>query len=97
MDRVTDAAFYGPFPGRLRAARIRAGMTRADLAAEAGIHRETVANWEDGLNVPRLRELLLVCAALHISPADLFPPLDEWWPMPPPVQRATGYYWHLPT
>jgi transcriptional regulator with XRE-family HTH domain len=43
---------FGPrpssFPARLKAARIAAGLTRAQLATRLGNHPATVAKWERG-------------------------------------------------
>lgn len=36
--------------GRLKAARVLAGMEQADMAAELGVSRQTISNWEVGRN-----------------------------------------------
>jgi DNA-binding transcriptional regulator YiaG len=36
------------FPGQIKAARIAAGMSRRQLAAQLGVHPGTVAEWERG-------------------------------------------------
>ena len=36
--------------GRLRAARLFAGIDQTELAAELGVSRQTISNWETGRN-----------------------------------------------
>jgi transcriptional regulator with XRE-family HTH domain len=54
------------FPLRLKAARVAAGLTRQQLAAQIGVHPGTVAEWERGESRPlepsskRLRALLVL-------------------------------------
>jgi transcriptional regulator with XRE-family HTH domain len=43
--------------GRIRAARLRLGLTRAELARQAGVDERTVRNSERGMRAPR-RETL---------------------------------------
>jgi transcriptional regulator with XRE-family HTH domain len=51
-------------PGRVRAARLRLGLTQEDLAGQAGVHVRTVRNTERGTYCPssatlsRLEEVL---------------------------------------
>jgi transcriptional regulator with XRE-family HTH domain len=52
------------FPGRLRTARLRLGLTQAELARRMGVHERTVRNLETGTSGPsqatleRLRAIL---------------------------------------
>ena len=41
-----------PSPGACRALRLVAGATQADVAEAVGVHRETVARWENGSRHP---------------------------------------------
>ena len=45
----------GGFPGRLKAARIAAGLTRRQLAIRLRVHTGTVADWERGQARPNSR------------------------------------------
>jgi transcriptional regulator with XRE-family HTH domain len=42
-----------PTPELARAIRVTAGVTQADVAAELGVHRVSVARWELGRRRPR--------------------------------------------
>lgn len=42
-----------PTGRQIAAARELLGMTRADLAAVAGVHRNTIITWESGERLPR--------------------------------------------
>jgi transcriptional regulator with XRE-family HTH domain len=78
--------------GELIEARERAGYTQEDLAYMTGLPRSAIAMWETGKADPRLKHLVLVCRALHIS-ADVLLGLDD---KTPPIQRKvipTGDGW----
>jgi transcriptional regulator with XRE-family HTH domain len=45
----------------LREARLRAGMSQAELAASAGIHQSSVARYESGAITPDLDLLIRLC------------------------------------
>lgn len=49
---------------RLKAARIIANLTRAQLAEKVGVHTDTVAHWERGHHPPNADRLALVA---HIT------------------------------
>ena len=42
-----------PTPELAKAIRVSAGVTQAEMAAELGVHRVSVARWELGLRRPR--------------------------------------------
>ena len=53
------------FPGRLRAARLRAGMNRAALAEAAGMgSRQAASRWEEGLRIPDADTLVTLARLL---------------------------------
>jgi DNA-binding transcriptional regulator YiaG len=52
LERVRTASRL-PSPTVARAIRVGAGVSQAELAAELGVHRVTVARWEDGTRSPR--------------------------------------------
>jgi transcriptional regulator with XRE-family HTH domain len=51
---------------RIRAARLAAGLTQAQLAATLGTHQSVVAGWERGL-APRAYRLPQIAAALGVT------------------------------
>lgn len=52
-------------------ARKRLGLTQADVAEAAGLSDRNYANIERGLVNMRLKTLLRICEALHVSPDEL--------------------------
>ena len=52
---------------RIRAARKRAGLNQANLAARVGVSQPAVANWETGLHDPRRVVLIKIADALGVS------------------------------
>lgn len=54
-------------------ARMRAGMSQADLADKVGISRQAVAAWEKGNSGPKRKFVMKVAAALHLQPSDIDP------------------------
>lgn len=63
-------------PGRLRAAREAAGLTRGALAKAAGVHISSVSEWEAGRQVPRVETVAALAGALRLRPVDLLAPVD---------------------
>ena len=62
---------------KLKAARLRAHMTQAQLAAAAGLDQSAVSQIERGIAGPSLATLKALAAALGVSAADLDPGLGE--------------------
>lgn len=57
---------------RIRAARIRAGMTQAELAAKVGVKYSAIHKYESGLVVNLKRETIFALAkALNVRPSYL--------------------------
>lgn len=50
----------------LRAARVNAGLTLGQVAQKTGYDRKTLANWENGINVPRADKLFNLCVLYEI-------------------------------
>jgi transcriptional regulator with XRE-family HTH domain len=65
--------------GRIRAARLRAGLTQEQLGLRAGVSRNHVHLLETGRSSPtlaanpRLRMVYELAAALRVTPLDLLP------------------------
>lgn len=74
------------FAAELRAARMRAGMTRQVLANRAGMTRHGLIKIERGGN-PTLGTIILLAGALGCEIADFFPRKHRW--------GATVSDWHL--
>lgn len=55
----------------LRAARMRAGLTQADLAASVGIATEVFGRMERGKMLPSVPTLFRLCVALRSGPHEL--------------------------
>lgn len=61
-------------PYRIMLARKRAGLKRDDLAAEIGKSVDSVIHYEQGATPLTIPTMLKICAALDITPNDLFVP-----------------------
>lgn len=61
----------------IAAARIRAGMTQAQLAAAIGKAQNVVSAWENGARIPRADVLLEISRALGCSMESLLPDQDK--------------------
>ena len=62
---------------KLKAARLRAHMTQAQLAAAAGLDQSAVSQIERGITGPSLGTLKALAQALGVSAAALDPGLGE--------------------
>ena len=54
--------------GRLSRARDAAGLSLNDLASQAGVRKETVAQWERDRSEPRANKLVTLAGLLGVSP-----------------------------
>ncbi len=59
------------FGNNLRRARVRAGLTQAQLSVAAPLDRAAISRLECGERAPDLPTLLRVCGALSLEPTDL--------------------------
>lgn len=64
------------FSRREKAARMAAGLSQNKLSEETGLHRNTIANYEKGLQAPAADSLAALCTVLNVS-ADWLLGLDE--------------------
>ncbi|HKI36364.1 MAG TPA: helix-turn-helix transcriptional regulator [Gemmataceae bacterium] len=60
------------FGERVRALRVRTGLSQEALAAQAGIHRTYMGGVERGERNISLRNIVRLAAALGVHPRDLF-------------------------
>jgi transcriptional regulator with XRE-family HTH domain len=70
MDTGVDG-FVRAVAANIRALRLEAGLTLADLAAEAGLGKSTLAQLESGKANPSVETLWAIAAALRVSFARL--------------------------
>ena len=68
----------GTFGRAIREGRLNKGMTQPQLAAQLGVTKNTVCNWESGFARPDMDLVLSLCRALDISLVTLFGGEDEW-------------------
>ena len=54
----------------IRLARIKKGMTQADLAETIGVSQGAVGQWENGMTIPRPKHIVRLSSLLEI-------PVDE--------------------
>lgn len=57
---------------RLKSARLRRGMTQADVAKFVGVDTSTYCGWEIGRRAITLHHLPTVCRYLYTTPDKLF-------------------------
>ena len=62
---------------RLRSARLRAGLSQAELASRAGVTRQAVSAIEGGKTVPTTPVALRLARALELTVEELFQLIDE--------------------
>jgi len=73
--------------GRVRSARIKAGISQSELATKTGIHQTRISRLERGCHHPRPYTLERVAAALGYTMSE-FSPKDEGEPMGVALFRA---------
>lgn len=64
---------YREIGARIRALRSAAKLTQAEVAEKAGLDASFFGQLERGANVPSLRSIYSIAAALSVEPADLLP------------------------
>lgn len=73
-----DLNEYGKiFSRNLRFIMIDAGITQADMARDLGIGKTTISTWMNGVHVPRMDKVDMLCNYLHCTRADLMEPHDD--------------------
>lgn len=51
----------------LKAARVNAGLTQKEAAAELKVSNKTLANWENGKAVPKADKIDMICNLYRIN------------------------------
>lgn len=67
------AAVNGFDPGKLRQARLDAGLTQNELSLTSGIALRNITRWESGHYAPRAKWLIRLAAVLDKPPDYFFP------------------------
>lgn len=73
MDQDAVAQFYFEVGRQVRARRIVAGLTQAELADRVGLRRSSIANLEAGRQRILLHFIAAIAEAMHIETSDLLP------------------------
>ncbi|MBQ8792568.1 MAG: helix-turn-helix transcriptional regulator [Clostridia bacterium] len=55
------------FKERLKELRKERGMTRSQLAEELGISEPTISRWENGLRIPTMDSIILLCKYFKVT------------------------------
>ena len=63
---------------KVREKRKAVGITQAELAERAGVHRITISNLELGKNTPQFRNLEKVAKGLNVPVVDLLPSSSQY-------------------
>jgi DNA-binding XRE family transcriptional regulator len=71
-EMVLCAPVYVSFGEAVKALRIKAGMTQADLSEKVGLSRASIANVETGRQQVLLGDLYVYAAALGVGARTLF-------------------------
>ncbi len=76
-------------PDSLKARRLCANLTQAELAEKVGVRPQTISKWENGVCAPDMGYCAALCELYGVSPTQLlseraYPPLRE----PPPESSA---------
>ena len=58
----------------LKAARVNANLTQAEVAKRLHKNKQTITNWESGKTKVSAADLLILCDMYKISPSDIHLP-----------------------
>lgn len=78
-ERGIESAFYTEMGHLLTDRRNRAGFTQSALAAELGVHRNTVFRWESGEAAVPTWELMRIADVLSCNHSMLIPAKGFTW------------------
>lgn len=74
---------------RIKAARIKSGMTQEQLAAVLDTTKAAVSRYEAGKREPHLEQLTKIAKATHTSVAELVEP--GYWTRIPDYEKKAGF------
>ena len=80
-DAVLSAELQTAFGENVRAARLKAGMSQAELGQRTGITREDISRLENGQANPTLRTMSRVARVLDGDVAKMLQPLQQGGPL----------------
>ncbi len=52
-------------------------MSQADLSHVMGCTRQTICNWENGIALPSLKDICILCKLFNVDPNSLIGDIDE--------------------
>jgi len=55
----------------MKAARINANLTQAEMASRLGVTKKTIGSWESGKTKPKLDKVEPICALLGVGYDDI--------------------------
>ena len=79
VDGEVEAAFYAECGRRIVAQRKRRKVSASELAAEVGVHRNTISRWESGDQAIPFWMLLRIADILECNHLFLTPGRDYTW------------------
>ncbi|MBI3974338.1 MAG: helix-turn-helix transcriptional regulator [Chloroflexi bacterium] len=53
-------------------------LTQRELAGKVGVSWQTISDWENGRNEPRVKHLKALCEALGVRPEELWAEPPDW-------------------
>lgn len=74
LQRTKKSVWYQTslFAELIKNRRVATGKRQSDVADEIGVTRSAYTNWEKGHSTPRVKDVPALCAALEITPNELF-------------------------
>ena len=61
---------------RIVAARMKAGLTQADIAQKLNVTAQTISAWERGVKTPKLDTILRICNAIGCDTSEILNTVD---------------------
>ncbi len=65
------------YPNNLKYYRLKAGLTQKQVAEKLGLHssQDRISMWENGIAVPNILNLLMLCELYKMNPQKIYPEL----------------------
>lgn len=61
---------------RIASARMKAGLTQADIARKLNVTAQTISAWERGVKTPKLDTILRICNAIGCDTSEILNTVD---------------------